>query len=430
MKKMTTRLLAILLSGTATAAAQGVIVLKNPSFEIDVVQPGFVPTDWKNAGFLSHTPPDIQPGQFGSDMAAKHGKKYLGMVVRDDGTWEGVGQVLTDKLLKDSAYSFSALLAQSGQYVSGSIRTGREVNYDAPTVLRIFGLNTATGQTEMLAQSQPMHQAVWKVHSFLLRPQTGDYDQINLTAYYARGSEKQNGNLLLDGCSDITPTDGSMAATAGSEWTIMSIPTDATGSKKRMPSASSGSKPEKINLLNPSFELDKAGTATIPRHWYYLGTCATCLPVIEPGVQEKRKKAPHGKNFVALLTVDNGKTEIIGQQLEYPLERDSVYAFTLFASKAERYKAYPSRSQSLVNFGTPVVLRIWGYNDGTDQQQLLAQTVPIDHEFWYEYAFLLTPTDRTYNSLAIEAWYNNRKKKPYNGNVLLDKCSSITRIAQ
>ena len=201
------------------------------------------------------------------------------------------------------------------------------------------------------------------------------------------------------------------AATSAQDLLVLkasSRDTHATPVQSRPPVA--GSRPEKINLLNPSFELDEAGTAATPRHWYYLGSCATCLPVIEPGVQEKRKKAPHGKNFVALLAVDNGKTEIIGQQLEYPLRRDSAYAFTIFASKAERYKAYPSRSRNLKNFNTPVVLRIWAYNDGTDQQQLLAQTVPIDHEFWYEYAFLLTPTDRTYDSLAIEAWYDNRKK--------------------
>lgn len=209
---------------------------------------------------------------------------------------------------------------------------------------------------------------------------------------------------------------------------VTSLDTQTNHIPPRLPSA--GSRPEKINLLNPSFELDEIGVTTAPRHWYYLGSCEACTPVIEPGVQEKRKKAPDGKNFVALLAVDNGKTEVIGQRLEYPLERDSVYTFQIAASKSTRYKAYPSDTDSPVSFNTPVVLRVWGYNDGTEQQELLAQTVPIDHEFWYEYKFLLTPTQRNYDSIAIEAGYDNRKRKPYNGNVLLDKCSSIVKTAQ
>lgn len=221
------------------------------------------------------------------------------------------------------------------------------------------------------------------------------------------------------------------AATSAQELIVLKAPsldTHTTRAQHRPPP--SGSRPEKINLLNPSFELDETGVTAAPRHWHYLGSCEACTPVIEPGVQEKHKKAPDGKNFVALLAVDNGKTEIIGQQLEYPLERDSVYTFNLTASKARRYKAYPSDINHPVNFGTPVVLRIWGYNDGTDQQELLAQTVPIDHEFWYEYAFLLTPTKGRYDSLGIEAWFDNRRRRPYNGNVLLDKCSPIVRIPQ
>jgi len=221
------------------------------------------------------------------------------------------------------------------------------------------------------------------------------------------------------------------AASSAQELIVLKVPSlDTQINRTPIRLSSAGSRPEKINLLNPSFELDEIGVTAAPRHWYYLGSCEACTPVIEPGVQEKRKKAPDGKNFVALLAVDNGKTEIIGQRLEYPLERDSVYTFQITASKATRYKAYPSDTDSPVNFNTPVVLRVWGYNDGTEQQELLGQTVPIDHEFWYEYKFLLTPTQRRYDSIGLEAGFDNRKKRPYNGNVLLDKCSPIVRMPQ
>lgn len=196
-------LLTILLFFWGKASGQDTLRLKNPSFEKDRPRAGVVPTDWLDMGAPTETPPDIQPGQFGVELPAQHGKVYLGLVVRDVGTWEGVGQRLSGFLKKDSAYTFSVWLARSNGFISISKLTGKEARYNNPTVLKIWGVNAETQQEELLAQSVPVGHSQWTLYTFALRPTVADFDEINLMAYYAEGFEQQNGNLLLDNCSPI-----------------------------------------------------------------------------------------------------------------------------------------------------------------------------------------------------------------------------------
>ena len=68
------------------------IFLKNPSFESLVGTHGFLPFGWDNLGEKGETPPDSQPNCFGVTQKPAHGETYLGMVVRENGTTESVGQ--------------------------------------------------------------------------------------------------------------------------------------------------------------------------------------------------------------------------------------------------------------------------------------------------------------------------------------------------
>ncbi len=182
---------------------QDVIALRNPSFEEGQPAWGTVPEGWINMGAAQESPPDIQPGAFGVVMKAQHGKQYLGLVVRDNNTWEGVGQKLDGLLKKDSTYQFSLYLGRSNVYQSMSRATGKEVNYNAPTILKIWGVN-AEGQTEeLLAESSAVSHSQWTLFSFTLKPTVDDFDEIDLMAYYASGFENKNGNLLIDNCSVI-----------------------------------------------------------------------------------------------------------------------------------------------------------------------------------------------------------------------------------
>lgn len=177
--------------------------LKNPSFEDDKPAAGVVPSDWLNMGAPEETPPDIQPGQFEVTLKPQDGKRYLGLVVRDNNTWEGVGQRLGGFLQKDTAYTFSVWLARSNALWSISRATGQEANYNSPTILKIWGVNSETQQEELLAESIPVGHTEWMLYTFTLKPTAADFDEIDLMAYYASGHEQKNGNLLLDNCSVI-----------------------------------------------------------------------------------------------------------------------------------------------------------------------------------------------------------------------------------
>lgn len=184
--------------------AQNVIKLKNSSFEADMPGAGIPITDWINLGSEFETPPDIQPGFFQVNIGPQEGRKYLGLVVRSSNTWEGVGQQLKSSLQKDSAYSFSLWMTRSIVYRSPLKNYQSEVvNFDAPTILKIWGYNTKTKQEELLAESQPVSHSEWTKYEFVLQPGLADYDELDLMAYYAPGAEQKNGNLLIDNCSAI-----------------------------------------------------------------------------------------------------------------------------------------------------------------------------------------------------------------------------------
>jgi len=183
--------------------AQQTIRLQNPSFEWDEREAGLTPGGWMNMGAENETPSDIQPGWFGVKLEAQDGDKFVGMVVRDNNTWEGIGQKLNGWLKKDSTYTFSAYLARSNNYQSVSRNTGLEVNYKSPTILKIWGVNTRTGEEELLAESSAVSHSIWTLYTFTLQPSMADFDEIDLMAYYAPGHEGKNGNLLIDNCSAI-----------------------------------------------------------------------------------------------------------------------------------------------------------------------------------------------------------------------------------
>lgn len=186
-----------------TLQAQTTIRIQNPSFEWDDQSAGTTPGGWLNMGSDDESPTDIQPGFFGVIMKAADGKNYVGMVVRDNNTWEGIGQKLDGWMRKDSTYTFSVDLTRSNAYQSVSRKTGKNANFNQPTVLKIWGVNTRTNEEELLAESDAIGHSVWTRYAFTLQPLKADYDEIDLMAYYAPGKEGTNGNLLIDNCSDI-----------------------------------------------------------------------------------------------------------------------------------------------------------------------------------------------------------------------------------
>ena len=189
------------------AFGQNTIYLANPSFE-DLPRHSRPPLGWSDCGFIGETPPDIQPNStFKVTKRAKDGSTYLGMVVRENDTWEGVGQRLSEPLKKGQCYNFSIYLARSEMYVSLSrVEESREVNYVTPARLRIYGGFEYCDKDYLLAETAEIVNSAWMRFDFKFEP-IRDFTHITLEAFYKTPTlVPYNGNLLLDHASPIVPT--------------------------------------------------------------------------------------------------------------------------------------------------------------------------------------------------------------------------------
>lgn len=197
-------ILLVLLFAVLAAQAQKTIKLKNPSFE-DTPSAGKTPKGWVNCGVEGESAPDIQPQAMpGVKKSASDGKTYLGMVTRDNDTWEAVGQKLSKPLKAGYCYAFSIELSRSDFYLSRSRITGNVANYNIPVRFLIWAGNSPCEKIELLASTALIANTPWRAYEFALEPK-GDYKFINFEAYFdAHYILPYGGNLLLDNASAIT----------------------------------------------------------------------------------------------------------------------------------------------------------------------------------------------------------------------------------
>ena len=194
----------VLLAFKANSQKPTVIKLNNPSFE-DFPQPGKTVQGWFDCGFAGETPPDVQPGSFKVNRPAAQGNTYLGLVVRDNNTWESVSQRLNGPLLKGVAYKFSLQLCHSDTYISPDKLTARDVNFSTPVIIRIWGGSSYCGKEELLADSPPIGNTEWKEFKLPLNPKMS-HTYIMIEAFYKVPTLfPYNGNILIDAASDIVP---------------------------------------------------------------------------------------------------------------------------------------------------------------------------------------------------------------------------------
>lgn len=204
-----------LLFTAVLAFSQETIYLDNPSFE-DVPRRGgeeFLRgiEGWFDCGliqFKGESPPDIHPtpnSVWEVDKYAMDGDTYLGMVVRDNESYEAISQKLSSPLLEGVCYSFSILLSRSPKYISLSRQTEEETNYNTPAVLRIWGANKFCGRSRLLATSEPVDNDQWRQFNFKFKPKD-DFSYIVLEAFYKTPAlNLYSGHILVDGASEIVP---------------------------------------------------------------------------------------------------------------------------------------------------------------------------------------------------------------------------------
>ena len=178
------------------------IVLTNPSFE-DLPKMGETPAGRYNCGKAGETPPDVQPGGWTVAKPANHGQTYLGLVVRDNETWEAVSQRLSRPIEGGKCYEFTLDLCRTELYLSLSRTTGEEVNYATPARLILWGGNGYCDKAELLWQTPEITHTRWLGHTMTLKPKRS-YSYIILEAYYKTPVLfPYNGNILIDNASPI-----------------------------------------------------------------------------------------------------------------------------------------------------------------------------------------------------------------------------------
>lgn len=187
----------------------------NPSFE-DIARASLPPKGWIDCGFPNESPPDVQPsGAWEVYRPAYHGYTYLGMVTRENDTWEAVGQRLNFPLLKDHCYSFSIFLCSSSEYwsaVAPDSITNREFlpedlpkkNFDQAIKLRIWGGDGYCDKKDLLAESSTITNTNWQKYSWKIEPKR-DITHIVMEAFYKTPTLfPYNGNILVDHASNFT----------------------------------------------------------------------------------------------------------------------------------------------------------------------------------------------------------------------------------
>ena len=190
---------------------ESVIKLNNPSFEDDFPRHSWIVEGWYDCGainFPKESAPDIHPSPnpleaFSVIKAPYDGNTYIGMVVRDNDSWESISQRLTKPLEKNSCYSFSLHLARSRFYQSYSRITGDPENYAQPIIVRIWGGNGYCNRKERLAETRLVTNYDWEKFDFKFEPKQ-KITHIIIEAFYKTPVLfPYNGNVLIDNASDI-----------------------------------------------------------------------------------------------------------------------------------------------------------------------------------------------------------------------------------
>lgn len=170
----------------------GQIFLINPSFEGDEPQDATVPAGW-HACKEGTTPDILSAGVWGVFTEPSEGETFVGLITREDGTWESIGQRLPSPLKQRECYVITLDLCHSTIYMG----------YNKPIKLRIWGGTAKCGKTQLLAESKFIAHTDWQTYSFQFVPKE-PLHYIILEAFYTEGTSFSHmGNIMIDNIRPI-----------------------------------------------------------------------------------------------------------------------------------------------------------------------------------------------------------------------------------
>lgn len=167
----------------------GQVYLNNASFE-GTPQDATVPAGWFPCEL--GTTPDIMPGPWGVYQEASEGDTYLGLITREDGSWESIGQRLPQALADKECYTFTLELSHSDTYAG----------YNKPVGVRIWGGATKCAKGQLLFKTGLIKNKDWEEHEVQFVPKQS-IRYILIEAYYKDGPFSYQGNILIDNISPI-----------------------------------------------------------------------------------------------------------------------------------------------------------------------------------------------------------------------------------
>ena len=177
--------------------AMGQTSIVNSSFEGNP-NDATMPTGWHSC--KEGTTPDILPGPWGVVKEAFEGETFLGLITRENGTWESIEQRLSKPMKKGDCYSMSMRLAYTKKYAG----------YNLPLKLRIWGSGTKCGRDQLLAETKFIKHSTWEKYDFEFFPRN-NINYLILEAHFADGVYiTYKGNILIDDLSEITKCDRAM----------------------------------------------------------------------------------------------------------------------------------------------------------------------------------------------------------------------------
>jgi hypothetical protein len=180
-------LLCCVLFSVCLQAQKKNVTVSNPSFEGEP-NDATIPIGWFACEF--GTTPDILPGPWGVYQEASDGDTFMGLITRDDGTLESIGQRLSSPFEANECYTFSVDLAHSNTYAA----------YNKPVKLRIWAGSERCEKEQLIAETDFITHREWKTYSFKFTSvKTANY--LTIEAFFSNRRFSHRGNVLVDNLS-------------------------------------------------------------------------------------------------------------------------------------------------------------------------------------------------------------------------------------
>ncbi len=179
----------LFLTMLSTSMTGQIIQLENPSFEGEA-RDAVMPLNWHACS--EGTTPDLLPGPWGVYNEPSDGDTYLGLITRENFSWEVIGQRLREPLVKGNCYVFALDLSHSDLY-SG---------YNNPIKLRIWAGKNKCDKGQLISETDFIRHTEWKTYEFKFNAEQ-KMNYIILEAFYRERPYAHKGNILIDNIAPI-----------------------------------------------------------------------------------------------------------------------------------------------------------------------------------------------------------------------------------